>query len=70
MIRVHPDVGGEILATPTPFCQASVGIVGVENTKDIIAGFGEAFTRRPFLDSAWCIKMYEDRTHVWKTPLG
>ena len=52
MIRVRPDVDGEILATPTPFCRASVGIVGIENTKDITAGFGEAFTRRPFLDSA------------------
>ena len=44
LIRVRPDVDGEIFVALTPSCQVSVGI---ENIKDIIVDFEEAFKAIP-----------------------
>ena len=40
LIRVRSNIDGEILVTLTPSCQVSVGI---ENIKDIVVDFEEAF---------------------------
>jgi O-acetylhomoserine/O-acetylserine sulfhydrylase len=44
LIRVRPGIDGEVLVTLMPFRQVSVGI---ENVKDIIADFEEAFKAVP-----------------------